>query len=656
MLNEKKYWESLDDYFNHTRSLVNLLDLRKSLLSADKKKKFLTTLDEIKNLIEEQIDFNENGNMFYNKKYGIQNQSHTVVPVLTLDQEMGKENDILLTDEKYSKELESENHEINNKKDFVVNSSDESGSSISQSPALEISSENFNIHVTNEEIVNESPISDLIINVDNTFNNQEETENGTDHLQAVQEQTNIQFKDQKKDTNIESVKSIEPEIKENESVQLATIENENISNGIKSISIKKIDRKKTVQVPKVNFYIANGKLNQFYQEKICFKENLDILVDYESIEFLDDLGLKAENNTISGLPNASGTTNISFTYRYLGENFKSNLKLVIVADPKDLWEVHEPPEDSKLYKEHEFYKAITYKQNDDEYKILAASRRGRSHEHNGSFRDDHFEYKILDQDPSIVILAVADGAGSAQYSREGSRIATEKTISFLNTELANNTAFQKLENYDFNDGPTSEVNKELVQNWNISVTELFRLTTQYAIEQIQQQVENIQSTFREFATTLQIVIVKHVKDKRFISSFWIGDGAISIYNPNKVRLLGETDGGDYVGQTVFLSPNLEPIHRYIRISIADKNDWIFLMTDGVSDPYFDTDQDLSSLDSWTQFVDEYEDVCKSDNDGSLLNNKLHFFKKGHHDDRTLVVVVPLEQQNTNVEKVSHENV
>lgn len=129
-------------------------------------------------------------------------------------------------------------------KDFVVNSSDESGSSISQSPALEISSENFNIHVTNEEIVNESPISDLIINVDNTFNNQEEAENGTDHLQAVQEQTNIQFKDQKKDTNIESVKSIEPEIKENESVQLATIENENItSNGIKSISIKKIDRK-----------------------------------------------------------------------------------------------------------------------------------------------------------------------------------------------------------------------------------------------------------------------------------------------------------------------------------------------------------------------------------------------------------------------------
>uniref|UniRef100_UPI00124F2C21 hypothetical protein n=1 Tax=Acinetobacter junii TaxID=40215 RepID=UPI00124F2C21 len=244
-----------------------------------------------------------------------------------------------------------------------------------------MSSENFNINITNEEIVNESTISDLIINVDNTFNNQEETGNSTDYLQAVQEQANIQFNDQKKDTNIESTKSIESDIKENESLKFATIEKENTSNGIKSIAIKKIDRKQIVQAPKVNFYIANGKLNQFYQEKICFKENLDILVDYESIEFLDDLGLKVENNKISGLPNASGTTNINFTYRYLGENFKSNLKLVIVADPKDLWEVHEPPEDSKLYKEHEFYKAITYKHNDHEYKILAASRRGRSHEH-----------------------------------------------------------------------------------------------------------------------------------------------------------------------------------------------------------------------------------------------------------------------------------
>lgn len=71
------------------------------------------------------------------------------------------------------------------------------------------------------------------------------------------------------------------------------------------------------------------------------------------------------------------------------------------------------------------------------------------------------------------------------------------------------------------------------------------------MEKIRQKVENTQSSFRDFATTLQIVIVKHVQDKRFISSFWVGDGAVAVLT-KKIRLLGQTDGGDYVGQTGFL--------------------------------------------------------------------------------------------------------
>src|SRR5690606_10935267 len=59
-----------------------------------------------------------------------------------------------------------------------------------------------------------------------------------------------------------------------------------------------------------------------------------------------------------------------------------------------------------------------------DYQLIAASRRGRSHEHAGSFRDDDFSLMhIANSDWSV--LAVADGAGSAEYSREGSRIAVE---------------------------------------------------------------------------------------------------------------------------------------------------------------------------------------------------------------------------------------
>lgn len=42
----------------------------------------------------------------------------------------------------------------------------------------------------------------------------------------------------------------------------------------------------------------------------------------------------------------------------------------------------------------------------------------------GSFRDDDFAIHLIEDSPWSVIT-VADGAGSAKYSREGSRIAVE---------------------------------------------------------------------------------------------------------------------------------------------------------------------------------------------------------------------------------------
>ena len=57
-------------------------------------------------------------------------------------------------------------------------------------------------------------------------------------------------------------------------------------------------------------------------------------------------------------------------------------------------------------------------------KIVIASKRGRSHAHEGSARDDHFACQKLFNDWQIV--ALADGAGSAKFARQGSKLATEK--------------------------------------------------------------------------------------------------------------------------------------------------------------------------------------------------------------------------------------
>lgn len=55
-------------------------------------------------------------------------------------------------------------------------------------------------------------------------------------------------------------------------------------------------------------------------------------------------------------------------------------------------------------------------------KLVVTSKRGRSHAHEGKFREDDFAVNELPADWCIV--SVSDGAGSAKAAREGSRVAT----------------------------------------------------------------------------------------------------------------------------------------------------------------------------------------------------------------------------------------
>lgn len=669
MLSKKDYWGNLDDFFNYTLDLIEMLDLKRNWRGVDPKKKLLSELDEIKKIINEQIDFNEKGGIFFNKRYGSKDSnqiSDTNIPTLLIEQEVlvDKAETDLANKNKVEEYLEINDSDKLEKlllQDIAIVNDEiqidsERNNKIEQEDfgkdikAEQLESQNNNIKALNPSF--EEKVDNLIGDI--SLNDQLHTTEVQDEKnESITELSNSPSTELEK-INVELVNNEINNINNKEQEALAGETNEQQTQKYSNQMISNIDIKKSknksvskIVPPKVTFSIANGKIKEFYKEKITIKENIEIEIEilYESINFSENnLGLSVEDSFIVGVPQKTGSSVINFNYKYQDNIYKASANLVIVADPKDLWEVNEPAEDSLFPKDHEFYKTIKFNNNQN-YKIIAASRRGRSHEHNGSFRDDHFEYKILEHDPSLVILSVADGAGSAKYSREGSRLATEQSINFLSHKLAAIQAFQDLEKYVFEEPHTSEINKSIVENWNTASIQLFREATDYAMEKIRQKVENTQSSFRDFATTLQIVIVKHVQDKRFISSFWVGDGAVAVYNQEKIRLLGQTDGGEYVGQTVFLSPNLEPFHQYVSITIASAQDWLFLMSDGISDPYFETDSELSSLDNWTQFYNEYKEVLNNDIDGSDLNEKIHFFKKGHHDDRTLLVLLPDNEPN-----------
>ncbi len=84
--------------------------------------------------------------------------------------------------------------------------------------------------------------------------------------------------------------------------------------------------------------------------------------------------------------------------------------------------------------------------------------------------------------------------------------------------------------------------------------------------------------------------------------------------------------------------------KRVNIGCYADYDAILLMTDGVSDPRFETDAGLVKPELWDNLWDELKPVVESDEVEKNLLEWLHFFEAGHHDDRTLAVLVPRIEQ------------
>ena len=91
------------------------------------------------------------------------------------------------------------------------------------------------------------------------------------------------------------------------------------------------------------------------------------------------------------------------------------------------------------------------------------------------------------------------------------------------------------------------------------------------------------------------------------------------------------------------------------------------MTDGVSDPWFETDADLNDKGKWREFAEdillgEGENKAGLKQDDSVevkadkLLNWLTFKIPGNHDDRTLIVVTPKNTANIQTDKKEDGNV
>lgn len=344
---------------------------------------------------------------------------------------------------------------------------------------------------------------------------------------------------------------------------------------------------------------------------------------------------------ICGEATETGIYRLQLTYAYnhfigVEGQVYQDYPIEVLQNPRDLWSDIPTSFDIPYYKADRDSAYERGKKN-----IVAASQRGRSHAHEGKPRDDHFSI-AYDETSGWHILAVADGAGSATFSREGSRIACESVRSYCLEALAdaNNPFEQSMQVWS--DQKDDIVNKKRAH------TEAYNLLGKaafIAFKKIEQEAARKGEPIKLYATTLLLSVCKKTDRGWFIASFWVGDGAIGLYDRDKgkLHLMGMPDGGEYAGQTRFLTNSeifTEAINR-IRIDIVNDFTALMLMSDGITDPKFETDANLQNIEYWNKL---WEDIGSELRPGSeseaqyQLLKWMDFWSRGNHDDRTLAMI------------------
>ncbi|WP_089606556.1 PP2C family serine/threonine-protein phosphatase [Acinetobacter piscicola] len=389
----------------------------------------------------------------------------------------------------------------------------------------------------------------------------------------------------------------------------------------------------------IKFQVENARVGQHYQSKIAVisqHDVNDIRFKADSFKFPDDgFYFDAETQTVLGEPKQAQELEFSFQFYVDQETRSAQCRLNVIADPRSLWKVLEPEAGQHFFKQHSDQALIET----ENYKIVAASRRGRSHEHAGTFRDDDFSITQIENSPWSVIT-VADGAGSASYSREGSRIAVEIVQSEFKRYLNPHTSDALIEDLKkwqvgSQDTETSEIAAKLNQQFHLVYYEIYKSI----IAQIEHQANELDVNPKLFSTTLLVAVICKLKDKTFMSTFSVGDGAIAVYSENNVRLMNVPDGGEYAGQTKFLDRSIaQEFNTRLKIGCFTDTDAIMLMTDGISDPIFETDSGLANHTKWQKLYTELDPLMQIESADTALLEWMHFFTPGHHDDRTMAVL------------------
>lgn len=350
--------------------------------------------------------------------------------------------------------------------------------------------------------------------------------------------------------------------------------------------------------------------------------------------------LDTHTGLLTGTPERPGdySLELSFVSSISKLQQTCTLQLAVIQDPKSLWK-NLPSDSAGVFARSD---AEAFICQNSQHKLLAASKRGRSHAHVGSFRDDACAMAALENGWSILIAA--DGAGSAQYSRRGAQLICQTSVDYLAEQLQGPAAGALDASVQAYSGGQADAGERLQRQ----LAALLGQAAYRSVAAIHAQAEQASAQVKDFASTALIGIVRSTPEGTFCACYWVGDGAVAVYRQGEqVLLLGAADTGIYAGQTRFLDASAvsaEVIAARTQFALVPDITAFILMTDGVSDPKFDTESNLKSLPLWDELWAQLGPLVQAGDGAEQLLAWLDFWSPGNHDDRTLVMMVPNSSQ------------
>lgn len=414
------------------------------------------------------------------------------------------------------------------------------------------------------------------------------------------------------------------------------------------------------EIKALGLRFPNGTVNKEYT--VFFALPVDKISDIQLVG-AEELGLilavgEDGKCVLSGRPHSVGDFSLKLRYNTVDGEPVSELSIPVAfnPDPRNLWKDISTDPNIPYYKpdsDNNYVKVEAGADGIPKKDMVAASRRGRSHAQEGKARDDHFSIFHCD-DSDWYIMAVADGAGSAKYSRKGSEVACKTVIDHCKHLLFDNPGFEK-SICEFEADRDNQEKRTEVTRHVIDIVYKGAMKAHEAVKKV--AAANEESKLKDFATTLMFAVCKKYDFGWFIASFWVGDGAICLFDADKktAKLLGSPDEGEFSGQTRFLTmPEIfrdpDVVSKRLRMSIVPDFTALFLMTDGVSDPMFETDKNLNDYAKWEEFYNILKRGFPEDGIGGVdlsddneatkdqLLGWLDFWSPGNHDDRTIAIL------------------